>query len=666
MDIKLIGTSPTTRRLLAESNKIFTWLLPISCIMAPHAHGMDLKTALEITLHTNPEIAESAANKRAIDFEYEQARRLNRPNVIIEGRAGPDWVDSRTTRLLGNDEDVLFGRQASVTFQQNLMSFGRNNSERDRQASRSDAAAHRVNERSELVSLDVVQSYFDILRLRQVIDFADQNVYFHESIVSDIAQSVNGGVRSQADAQQSRERLSAALISRNETEEALEIAESNFMRLVGREIGATQTPQSVTTFMPASLAEALQKARRNNPTLKIAMADLDTARAEYRKSKADKRPTLGVEVSGRAGENIGGFKDTTNDVRAQLVFRHEFRGGIKSAAVQEHLNRVDEVRQRIMRLERNVDSLVREAWATRNSTRLRKAELQKQVSEGTNLLNSYQREFNVGRRSLLDILDSQSSLFQAQTSLVTAEQADSYAQYRILASIGVLLESLNLTPRHEGKANLRRFEDVEETPPAEIEPRRYPDHYSKLEEADFRGLATNLKVPVENVKQVKQTIALPPTKFGLATDETQGSNTIKTPSHASTASIGKPIAAKTVSMASYRYPNTENSSMASVSTPPPTSSLLPKTAVTGASKPTSSSDESSIYTTSTARTIAVPVTAVKTSYLSEPEIHDTTVKPLMVQKVSLDKFRDLKTRDGAHVNWKLKTIMLEGTLYMLE
>jgi adhesin transport system outer membrane protein len=440
---------------------------------------MDLKTALEITLHTNPEIAESAANRRAIDFEYEQARRLNNPSIILEGRAGPEWVDSRTTRLLGNDDDVLFGRQASVTMQQNLYDFGRNSSERERQASRVDAAAHRVWERSELVSLDVVQSYFDILRLREVINFADQNVLFHQNKAEEIGRSVSGGVQSEADAQQSRERLSAALVSRNETEEAMEIAESNFVRLVGKGIGRASLPPSIAAAMPGSLGDALRQARTSNPTLHIARGDLSTARAEYRASKADNKPSLSLEVAGRAGEDIGGFRDTTNDVRAQLVFRHEFRGGIKSSAIQEHLNRVDETRQRLLRLERSVDGLVREAWATHERTSQRKLELKKQVDEGTKLLDSYEREFDANRRTLLDILDAQSSLFQAKTSLTTAEHADLYAQYRLLASTGRLLEVMDLDPRREAKANLSDFEGVEDTPDADAEKRRYPKHYDK-------------------------------------------------------------------------------------------------------------------------------------------------------------------------------------------
>lgn len=439
--------------------------------------AMDLQTAVEIALQSNPEIAESAANRRAIDFEYEQAKRLNNPSLILEGRAGPEWVDSRTTRLLGNDDDVLFGRQASATFQQNLLSFGRNDAERDRQASRVDSAAYRVRERSELVSLDVVQAYLDIMRLREIVDLADQNVAFHEGKVNEISRGVSGGIKSEADAQQARERLSAAKISRNETEEALDIAGSDFRRVVGRDVGQTQMPSSISAKVPRTLAEAIGQARKNNPTLWIANTDLDTARAEYRRAKADLKPELLFEVVGRAGDDIGGFRDTANDVRAQMRLRYEFRGGIKSSVVQEQINRVDEARARIMTLERNVESLVREAWSTRKRTSRRVEDLKTQVAEGTNLLDSYSREFDIGRRTLLDILDAEASLFQAQTSLATAQFADIFAQYRLLAATGNLLDAFGVKAPREADTSLRALEKVEPTPLADTEERRYPKHF---------------------------------------------------------------------------------------------------------------------------------------------------------------------------------------------
>ena len=479
--------------------------------------AMDLKTAIEIALETNPEIGEASANRRAIDFEYQQAKQLGNPNVIIEGRAGPELIDSRTTRLFGTNDEALFARQASVVLQQNLYSFGRHDAEQDRQASRSDAAAHRVWERTEFVSLDVAQAYYDILRLREILDFSDQNVAFHQKISDDLSRGVTSGITRETDRVQAQERLSSSLISRNEVEESHDIAQAKFLQLVGQEIGTVITPPSMAAMTPNSLTAALAAARRNNPTIKIAYADLDVARAEYRAAKAEGKPELLFELDGRAGDHVGGFRDRSNDVRAQVVFRYEFRGGIRKSAVQEHINWVDEARQRVMGVERNVENLVRNAWITRTKTQARVNDLQERVTTGQKLRSDYEREFRIGNRSLLDILNSQEDLFQSQSALITAQQADKYAQYRLLAATGDLLSALGLEPRRESKANLRDVERVPLTPAADTEKRRNPHHFDKVMEmqgwtsSQDRRIASNvtpklIAQPVETVTAVASAI----------------------------------------------------------------------------------------------------------------------------------------------------------------
>lgn len=463
------------------------------------AFAIDLTKAIEEALRTNPEIGEAAANKRAIDFEYQQAKQIGNPHVIFEGRAGPSWIDSRTSRLFGNDDEILFARQASVTMQKNLYSFGRNEAEKDKQASRVDAASNRVYERSEFVGLDVSQAYFDILRLRDIISYADLNVAFHQQMADDLARGVASGIVRETDSLQAQERLASSKISLNEIEESHDIAMAKFTQLVGHDVGDASAPPMFEAFVPKTLENALATARNNNPTIKIAYADLDVARANYRAAKAEKKPELGFELSGRSGEHTDSFRDHNNDIRAQLVLKYEFRGGIKSSAVQEHLNWVDEQRQRVMTIERNVDNLVRNAWITRSKMQMRVRDLDQRVATGTKLRDDYQRERVLGNRSLLDILNAQEDLFQSQSSLVTAKYADHYARYRLLASTGQLLEALGLEPRREAKANVRAYQDVPLTPSADSEKRKQPKHYFDTTELEWDD--SGLRIMSENKKE---------------------------------------------------------------------------------------------------------------------------------------------------------------------
>lgn len=491
---------------LRRNFEIGAGLAVLALAYSPSVLAMDLSKAIEEALRTNPEIGEAAANKRAIDFEYQQAKQIGNPHVIVEGRVGPSWIDSRTSRLFDNDDEILFARQASVIMQKNLYSFGRNKAEQDRQASRVDSASHRVYERSEFLGLDVSQAYFDILRLRKVLTYADMNVAFHEQMADDLARGVTSGIVRETDSLQARERLATSKISRSEVEENHELAMAKFSQLVGYDIGDAGTPPEFAAFVPKTLENALSTARSNNPTIKIAYADLDVARANYRAAKAETKPELGFELSGRTGEHTDSFRDYNNDIRAQLVLKYEFRGGIKNSAVQEHLNWVDEQRQKVMTIERNVDNLVRNAWITRTKMQMRVRDLEQRVATGTKLRDDYQRERVLGNRSLLDILNAQEDLFQAQSALVTAQFADHYARYRLLASTGQLLEAFGLEPRREAKANLRAFQDVPLTPKADTEKRKHAKHYFDMtelgwEENGIRMISETKKVQQKRVTQ---------------------------------------------------------------------------------------------------------------------------------------------------------------------
>jgi adhesin transport system outer membrane protein len=58
--------------------------------------------------------------------------------------------------------------------------------------------------------------------------------------------------------------------------------------------------------------------------------------------------------------------------------------------------------------------------------------------------DAYQQQFNLGQRTLLDLLDSENEVFAARTSYVNAEFDQLFAMYRILNSMGLLLESLGV------------------------------------------------------------------------------------------------------------------------------------------------------------------------------------------------------------------------------
>lgn len=434
-----------------------------------------LDQAIAAALETSPEINQAIMNKEAIEFEREQAQGLYLPRVDIEASAGIRRLENPTRRTLGIEDDELYPLEAGITAEQTIVDFGRRHGELMRQAARTDGAALRVAERSENTALLVSRQYLDILLQQRIVAAADDNVTFHRNLVNDLGQGVQQGSISIADQQQAQERLQAAIVRKTEAEEALVNAQIQLQTLTGLSIGGAAMPQSLRGAVSPTLGEAVAEARQNNPKVKEASADVDAAHAMVEKANGDLYPTIGVEARGRVGEDIDGFDGDTNDVQARVVLRWNiFDGGINRAKYQEMVRRASEARFRLHELGRYAEEDVRRAWNSMSTQRKVAQELDTQSKVSDDLLLSYREQFNVGRRSLLDVLDAQNTRYNVQVRLETAKFAEQFAEYQVLAATNKLLPSMNLKPASGSDAYARSRFDYGPPPPAELQRRRYP------------------------------------------------------------------------------------------------------------------------------------------------------------------------------------------------
>jgi adhesin transport system outer membrane protein len=202
--------------------------------------SISLKEAMATGIQTNPEYGEVAANRRATDEELKQGRALYLPSIDARGETGWEYTDSPSTRASGEDSVDKWRNLASVTLTQMLFDGFETKYEVERQKARVTSAANRVRETAELVGLSIVESYLEVLRQRQLLVIARENVQDHMSILNKIAEGVNAGRSTQADSEQAKARLAAARAGEVITREALRNAESKYRLEVGDEAGQLQ------------------------------------------------------------------------------------------------------------------------------------------------------------------------------------------------------------------------------------------------------------------------------------------------------------------------------------------------------------------------------------------------------------------------------------------
>ena len=123
-----------------------------------------------------------------------------------------------------------------------------------------------------------------------------------------------------------------------------------------------------------------------------------------------------------------------------------YDGGIARAGAQEQLRRVSEERFRLHQVSREVEEEVRRSWE-----RLQREEellrlLEEQLIFADEVVAGYRSQFEAGQRSLLDLLDAQNTRINVAQAYATSEHAYLFAQYRLLAAMGGLLDALGLEP----------------------------------------------------------------------------------------------------------------------------------------------------------------------------------------------------------------------------
>jgi adhesin transport system outer membrane protein len=442
---------------------------------APPAEAITLRDAVQTALEANPEIGEAVANREATQFELRQARGLYLPQLDFEGRYGAQNFDSPATRLSGTSNDTLGRAETNLTLSQVIFNgFGRQG-EVDQQASRVDAASNRVYERSEVIGLNSARQYLEYGRLLRIVQLAEENIRYHRNVLGDVKKGVDEGTLSVADRQLAEDRLYRAEAELSRSRQELNASAIRFYKLIGIPLDRYEGAAIPAGSLPNSLQAGTSLARKNSPLILIAQAELDAAYGARKVANSALYPEIAAELRGRYGDDLDGVYGQETELRAGVVFRWNlYRGGIDIANKQEALRRIDASRFRLDQAYRDVEETLRLAWNQRELELRRLSELEKSLAQLNLLVVSYQEQFKIGERTLLDLLNTQNNKFNTQVAVETSRFDVLFSGYGILAATGTLLAALDLVPPPQASAYARDAFGVPFTPEAETQKRFSP------------------------------------------------------------------------------------------------------------------------------------------------------------------------------------------------
>ncbi|MGB1076945.1 MAG: TolC family outer membrane protein [Bdellovibrionales bacterium] len=444
-----------TCQALVVSTVLATGSMYATVAQAEDAHAIDtLKEAVAVGVENNPEAGVVENSRRATDEELRQAKALYYPSVDLDADTGFEWTEDTGTRARTGDDDELYRNQVGLTLTQLLFDGFETHYENERQYHRVRSAAHRVRETEEFVGLDVVEAYLDVVRQRQLLNIARENVAQHVTILRRIEDGADAGRSTKADVEQVRARLAASKANEANVVEALRLAESAYNREVGDMPGNLQMPVAPVDGLMSDVEEEVKYALTHSPTLDIFEADVNVAEAEWRGTGSTLYPQVDLQLGTRYSDNVGGIDDDDKSASALVTMDWNlFRGGADKARVKEFVYAHAEAKERRNDAARAVEDDVRQTWAQMLSAGERAKQFTSQAAANQQVVRAYMDQFELDRRTLLDVLDAQNELFVSRSNALNNEILEMFAIYRLLSLKGELLPTLDIAYQAEVDPN---------------------------------------------------------------------------------------------------------------------------------------------------------------------------------------------------------------------
>lgn len=409
------------------------------------ARIVTLRDAVAVGVLTNPGTEAVENNRRATDEELKQAKALWLPSVDLSANTGYESIHSNPDHRPDGHSD-LWGAQGSLTLTQMLFDGFSTKYENERQVHRVRSASHRVREHAEFYGLDIVEAYLDVLRQRELYAIAVENVKQHEQILGQISDGEQAGRSTGADVEQTKARLASARTQEAAVLQALQTAEASFRRRVGGQAQPDlQVPTAPKDLLERNVDDEVKQALTHSPTLDIKEADVNVAHAESKGSGSTLYPHVNFQLNGTSGVNQDGVDGSSSEASAKVVANWNlYRGGGDTARTREFVYRYAQAKDERNDAARSLENDVRQTWANMMAAATKALEFRKQAEANAMVVQAYKDQFNLDRRTLLDVLDSQNEWFVSRSNAINNGYLDIFATYRLLALKGVLLPSLEI------------------------------------------------------------------------------------------------------------------------------------------------------------------------------------------------------------------------------
>lgn len=409
---------------------------------AARAETMTLNDVLGLAYQTNPVLDSQRAGLRATDEGVAQANAGWRPSIDVVGQYGwQKYMLGQNGAGPGVNDVNEHPLQGELTVTQPIFRGGKTYAEVSRAKALVRQGRQQLIDAEQQLLLNAVSAYMNVVRDMATVNLQENNVSVLRKQLEATTEQFNVGELTKTDVSQSQARLAGAQSQLTLARGQLASDRAVFQQIVGRMPEALDEHPPFPK-LPDSEEQAEGIGAQNNPAV-VGAREAERA-ADYAVDDAlgSLAPQVSIQgqyqyESGVPSTGLGASTIHGAAVIAQVTWPI-YHGGSEEASVRQAKELHSQAQLQIAVADRQARAQAQSAWEAYQSTKATVISNQAQVVADQTAYEGVKREQEVGGRTILDVLNAQQELLNAQVAVVSAQRDAYVAAYQVLQATGQL------------------------------------------------------------------------------------------------------------------------------------------------------------------------------------------------------------------------------------
>jgi outer membrane protein TolC len=408
----------------------------------------NFKDVVAFALDINPQIA--FARNQYIEARAGVGVAEANNGIQLEGNTGAG-VGSQGTTIVPLDSTLVQNPAftsarrfiGSINAKKLLYDFGATESNISRAHELVEAQRLALQSKVNDVGYNIADAYLRVFQSRELAKLNEENITALEKIQDLVKANQSNGNGTIADVKRVEARLVDARAVSSDTIAELQTAIDSFRRLVKNDPGDLEPAPDLSSFIPATPERGIEILKQTSPHLMSVDATLRAANRELDSKKQSAKPQITLQSDTTLKVYTGTYWNNL-DTQAIVSMNYKFMdGGLLQAQISQILARISQTEDLYRNDRDQAEADLRKFYTTIESARSKTESLESGVSASASARDLYTEQFSAGKRTLFELLDIQTSFFNAKRAAILNMFEERRATYSALQTLGLFVNAAN-------------------------------------------------------------------------------------------------------------------------------------------------------------------------------------------------------------------------------